>query len=92
MVSLGPLILHTIADKKSFDTSIPMILANLEKNKYLKTLDLESGYHQIYLAEQDSEKTSFYNSLRKVLNTSYRKLSLYNHWHLGRLLMSLCLF
>nr|AAA28600.1 reverse transcriptase endonuclease [Drosophila virilis] len=38
---------------------IPMILANLGKAKYFTTLDLKSGYHQIYLAEHDREKTSF---------------------------------
>lgn len=39
--------------------SIPMILANLGKVRFFTTLDLKSGYHQIYLAEQDKEKTSF---------------------------------
>jgi len=36
-----------------------MILANLGKAKFFTTLDLKSGYHQIYLAEHDREKTSF---------------------------------
>jgi len=36
-----------------------MILANLGNAKYFTTLDLKSGYHQIYLAEHDREKTSF---------------------------------
>jgi len=39
--------------------SIPVILANLGKAKFFTTLDLKSGYHQIYLAEHDREKTSF---------------------------------
>lgn len=39
--------------------SIPMILANLGQAKFFTTLDLKSGYHQIYLAEHDREKTSF---------------------------------
>jgi len=36
-----------------------MILANLGKAKFFTTLDLKLGYHQIYLAECDREKTSF---------------------------------
>lgn len=36
-----------------------MILANLGNGKSFTTLDLNSGYHQIYLAEQDREKQSF---------------------------------
>jgi len=48
----------TIADKYPMP-NIPMILANLGKAKYFTTLDLKSGYHQIYLAEHDREKTSF---------------------------------
>ncbi|KAH8338725.1 hypothetical protein KR074_003729 [Drosophila pseudoananassae] len=39
--------------------SIAMILANLGKAQFFTTLDLKSGYHQIYLAEKDREKTSF---------------------------------
>ncbi|XP_070132574.1 uncharacterized protein [Drosophila bipectinata] len=49
---------QTIADRYPMP-SIPMILANLGKAKYFTTLDLRSGYHQIYLAEKDREKTSF---------------------------------
>jgi len=36
-----------------------MILANLGKATFFTTLDLKLGYHQIYLAECDREKTSF---------------------------------
>ncbi|KAH8336032.1 hypothetical protein KR074_003115 [Drosophila pseudoananassae] len=36
-----------------------MILANLGKAQFFTTLDLKSGYHQIYLPEKDREKTSF---------------------------------
>ncbi|KAH8294430.1 hypothetical protein KR054_002016 [Drosophila jambulina] len=49
---------RTIADRYPMP-SIPMILANLGKAKFFTTLDLKSGYHQIYLAEKDLEKTSF---------------------------------
>lgn len=49
---------QTIADRYPMP-SIPMILANLGKARYFTTLDLRSGYHQIYLAEKDREKTSF---------------------------------
>ncbi|KAH8294552.1 hypothetical protein KR054_009037 [Drosophila jambulina] len=49
---------RTIADRFPMP-SIPMILANLGKAKFFTTLDLKSGYHQIYLAEKDGEKTSF---------------------------------
>jgi len=38
---------------------ISMILGNLGKAKFFTTLDLKSGYHQIILAENDREKTSF---------------------------------
>ncbi|KAH8274700.1 hypothetical protein KR026_002729, partial [Drosophila bipectinata] len=48
---------QTIADRYPMP-SIPMILANLGKAKYFTTQDLRSGYHQIYLAEKDREKTS----------------------------------
>jgi len=48
----------TIADRYPMP-SIQMILANLGKAKYFTTLDLKSGYHQIYLAENDREKTAF---------------------------------
>ncbi|KAH8280792.1 hypothetical protein KR054_012345 [Drosophila jambulina] len=43
---------RTIADRYPMP-SIPMILANLGKAKFFTTLDLKSGYHQIYLAEMD---------------------------------------
>ena len=43
---------RTIADEYPLP-NIPMILANLGKAKYFSTLDLKSGYHQIYLVEQD---------------------------------------
>ncbi|KAH8340342.1 hypothetical protein KR074_002460 [Drosophila pseudoananassae] len=49
---------RTIADRYPMP-SIPMILANLGKAQFFTTLDLKSGYHQIYLAEKDREKTSF---------------------------------
>jgi len=49
---------RTVADRYPMP-SIPMILANLGKAKFFTTLDLKSGYHQIYLAERDREKTSF---------------------------------
>ncbi|KAH8314736.1 hypothetical protein KR074_007299 [Drosophila pseudoananassae] len=49
---------RTIADRYPMP-SIPMILANLGKAQFFTTLDLNSGYHQIYLAEKDREKTSF---------------------------------
>nr|ABI48306.1 pol protein [Drosophila melanogaster] len=49
---------RTIPDRYPMP-SIPMILANLGKAKFFTTLDLKSGYHQIYLAEHDREKTSF---------------------------------
>ncbi|KAH8314207.1 hypothetical protein KR074_002881, partial [Drosophila pseudoananassae] len=48
---------RTIADRYPMP-SIPMILANLGKAQFFTTLDLKSGYHQIYLAEKDREKTS----------------------------------
>ncbi|KAH8280173.1 hypothetical protein KR054_007456 [Drosophila jambulina] len=49
---------RTIADRYPMP-SISMILANFGKAKFFTTLDLKSGYHQIYLAEKDREKTSF---------------------------------
>jgi len=49
---------QTIPDRYPMP-SIPMILANLGKAQFFTTLDLKSGYHQIYLAEHDCEKTSF---------------------------------
>lgn len=49
---------RTIADRYPM-SSIPSMLANLGKAKYFTTLYLKSGYHQIYLAEQDREKTPF---------------------------------
>ncbi|KAH8334815.1 hypothetical protein KR067_012428 [Drosophila pandora] len=48
----------TIADPYPMP-SIPMILANLGKAKFFTTLGLRSGYHQIYPAEKDREKTTF---------------------------------
>lgn len=38
---------------------IPMILANLGNAKFFTTLEIKSGYYQIYLVEHDREKTSF---------------------------------
>jgi len=49
---------QTISDRYPMP-SIPMILANLGKAQFFTTLDLKSGYHQIYLEEHDREKTSF---------------------------------
>lgn len=49
---------RTIADRYPMP-SIPLIFANLGQAKFFTTLDLKSGYHQIYLAEHDREKTSF---------------------------------
>ncbi|KAH8295565.1 hypothetical protein KR054_009056, partial [Drosophila jambulina] len=56
---------RTIADRYPMP-SISMILANLGKAKFFTTLDLKSGYHQIYLAEKDREKTSNQIILEKV--------------------------
>uniref|UniRef100_A0AB38Z1M6 Polyprotein n=1 Tax=Chuta errantivirus TaxID=3078401 RepID=A0AB38Z1M6_9VIRU len=48
----------TISDKYPIpDTST--VLANLGKSKYFTTLDLNSGFHQIPMAESDIEKTAF---------------------------------
>ncbi|OIC32488.1 hypothetical protein A7M48_19060 [Acinetobacter baumannii] len=49
---------RTIPDKYPMP-DISMILGNLGKAKFFTTLDLKSGYHQIVLAENDREKTSF---------------------------------
>ncbi|KAH8240271.1 hypothetical protein KR038_007555, partial [Drosophila bunnanda] len=53
---------RTIADGYPMP-NISMILGNLGKAKYFSTLDLKSGYHQIILAENDREKTSFSNHI-----------------------------
>ncbi|XP_055909413.1 uncharacterized protein LOC129944187 [Eupeodes corollae] len=48
----------TISDKYPIpDTYV--ILSNLGKAKYFSTLDLESGFHQIKMKQEDIEKTSF---------------------------------
>lgn len=48
----------TIADRYPIpDTSV--ILANLGKSSFFTTLDLKSGFHQIFLSEQDRQKTAF---------------------------------
>lgn len=49
---------RTIPDRYPM-RNISMILANLRKAKFFTTLDLKSGYHQIYLAVHDREKTAF---------------------------------
>jgi len=36
-----------------------VILSNLGKAKYFSTIDLESGFHQILMKEEDIEKTAF---------------------------------
>lgn len=36
-----------------------MIIQNLGKAKIFSTIDLESGYHQILIKENDREKTAF---------------------------------
>ncbi|XP_037942884.1 putative uncharacterized protein DDB_G0282499 [Teleopsis dalmanni] len=49
---------HTIADTYPIpDPSI--ILSNLGNSKYFSTIDLESGFHQILMRENDIEKTAF---------------------------------
>lgn len=48
---------RTVADRYPKNT-LP-ILAYLGKAKFFTTLDLNSGYRHIYLAERDREKTSF---------------------------------
>ncbi|KAH8266573.1 hypothetical protein KR026_002304, partial [Drosophila bipectinata] len=59
----------TIPDKYSLP-SIELILANLGNAKYFSALDLKSGYHQIFLAEQDREKNSFSVNGGKIGNKS----------------------
>lgn len=49
---------NTIADKYPIPV-ISIVLSNLGKAKYFSTVDLESGYHQIKIQEQDCEKTAF---------------------------------
>jgi len=58
VIDLRKLNERTISDRNRMP-SIPMILGNLGKSKFFTTLDLKSGYHQIYLAECDCEKTFF---------------------------------
>lgn len=50
-------------DKTIFDRypipDINMILSNLGKSNYFSTIDLEAGYHQIKMKEEDKQKTAF---------------------------------
>jgi len=49
---------NTIPDRYPMqDPSV--ILANLGKAKFFSTIDLESGFHQIFMKDSDTEKTSF---------------------------------
>lgn len=54
---------HTITDKYPIP-DINMTIQNLGRTKIFSTVDLESGYHQIQIREQDREKTeiSFYSN------------------------------
>lgn len=49
---------QTISDKYPIP-DCNVILSNLGTAKYFSTIDLESGFHQILMKEQDIEKTAF---------------------------------
>lgn len=49
---------HTVTDKYPIP-EINMMIQNLGRAKIFSTIDLESGYHQILIREQDREKTAF---------------------------------
>lgn len=49
---------HTVTDRYIIP-DINITLQNLGKARYFTTLDLESGFHQIRIAEKDREKTAF---------------------------------
>lgn len=49
---------HTITDRYIIP-DVNMTIQNLGKAKYFTTLDLESGFHQVRIREEDREKTAF---------------------------------
>lgn len=57
-------------------TNIPMILANLGKAKNFTTLDLKSGYHQIYLyTENENDHVTNIDCVLKSLCDANMKVS-----------------